>query len=226
MTDIPRKLYKSRRDRMIDGVCGGIAEYFDVDPTIVRIVWVLVTLMGGTGLVLYIAGMIIIPANPDAFAVPNGGSSPVPSGDRRRFWGVMLILAGATFLLINLGWYAGFHWWAFSRSVLLPVLLIGVGGFLMFIHARKGQAFPGAPDVANADGTSAPAVQFKELRRSVKDKKLFGVCGGIAAYFNVDSTIVRILYVCLVIASFGWGLLLYIILVLLMPEERPTATAY
>jgi phage shock protein C len=66
-------------------------------------------------------------------------------------------------------------------------------------------------------------VQFRELRRSVKDKKLFGVCGGIAAYFNVDSTIVRILYICLVIASFGWGLLLYIILVLLMPEERPSA---
>ncbi len=222
-TDIPRKLYKSRRDRMIDGVCGGIAEYFDVDPTIVRIVWILVTLMGGTGLVLYIAGMIIIPANPDTNAVPTGSTSPVLSGDRRRFWGVMLILAGATFLLINLGWYAGFHWWTFSRSVLLPVLLIGVGGFLMFIHSRRGQEIPSAPGAP--EGAPASAVQFKELRRSVKDKKLFGVCGGIAAYFNVDSTIVRILYICLVIASFGWGLLLYIILVLLMPEERPSAQA-
>lgn len=231
-TEIPRKLYKSRRDRMIDGVCGGIAEYFDVDPTIVRIVWILVTLMGGTGLLLYIAGMIIIPANPDVAPVT---ASPAPSrsGDNRRFWGVMLILGGATILLINLGWYAGFHWWAFSRSVVLPLLLIGVGGFLIFIHTRKTRELPPAPAesssaAASAGGESVPTapepLRYKELRRSVKDKKLFGVCGGLAAYFNVDSTIVRILYICLVIASSGWGLLLYILLVLLMPEERPAAS--
>lgn len=227
--DIPRKLYKSRRDRMIDGVCGGIAEYFDVDPTIVRIVWVLVTLMGGTGLLLYIAGMIIIPANPEIAPVMAAGTpAPAPAGDRRRFWGVMLILAGATFLLINLGWYAGFHWWSFSRSVVLPILLICAGGFLIYIHSQKGTVVPPAP-FAGIPGTEPDAppapVQFKELRRSAKDKKLFGVCGGIAAYFNVDSTIVRILYICMVIASFGWGLLLYIILVLLMPEERPSVRA-
>jgi phage shock protein C len=227
-TDIPRKLYKSRRDRMIDGVCGGIAEYFDVDPTIVRIVWILVTLMGGTGLILYIAGMIIIPVNPDIAPLTSSSVPPVRTGDNRRFWGIMLILAGATFLLINLGWYAGFHWWAFSRSVVMPLLLIGVGGLLIYIHSRRGSA---APAAMAADGSSAAdagvpvggadGVRYKELRRSTRDKKLFGVCGGLAAYFNVDSTIVRILYICLVIASSGWGLLLYILLALLMPEERP-----
>ena len=180
--------------------------------------------LGGTGLLLYIAGMIIIPANPEsAPQASNGSSAPAPLGDRRRFWGVMLILAGSTFLLINLGWYAGFEWWSFSRSVLLPLLLISGGAFLIFIHSRRGSEIPPAPA---EEGAPAPqTVQYRELRRSVKDRKLFGVCGGIAAYFNVDSTIVRILYICLVIASFGWGLLLYIILVLLMPEERPTLSA-
>ncbi|MBI3190059.1 MAG: PspC domain-containing protein, partial [Ignavibacteriales bacterium] len=50
----PRRLFKSRRDKMIDGVCGGIAEYFEIDPTIVRILWVLITLAGGSGIFLYI----------------------------------------------------------------------------------------------------------------------------------------------------------------------------
>ena len=60
-----RRLYKSRRNRMIDGVCGGVAEYFDIDPTIVRIIWILMTLLGGSGFILYIAGMIIMPVNPE-----------------------------------------------------------------------------------------------------------------------------------------------------------------
>ena len=42
-----KKLYKSSVNRMLCGVCGGIAEYFDIDPTLVRLVWVIITLMGG-----------------------------------------------------------------------------------------------------------------------------------------------------------------------------------
>ncbi|MEK6570990.1 MAG: PspC domain-containing protein, partial [Bacteroidota bacterium] len=60
-----RRLYKSRHHRMIDGVCGGFAEYFNTDPTIVRILWVLLTIWSfGAGVVLYLACMFIIPVNP------------------------------------------------------------------------------------------------------------------------------------------------------------------
>lgn len=44
-----KKLYKSSVNRMLCGVCGGIAEYFNIDPTLVRLVWVIITLMGGAG---------------------------------------------------------------------------------------------------------------------------------------------------------------------------------
>lgn len=59
-----KRLYLSRKNRMIGGVAGGIAEYFDVDPTIVRIVLLLLLLPGGAGLFAYIAAMIIIPEAP------------------------------------------------------------------------------------------------------------------------------------------------------------------
>ncbi|MDO4594890.1 MAG: PspC domain-containing protein [Tissierellia bacterium] len=56
------RLYRSSHDRIIAGVCGGIAEYFDIDPTIVRILWVLVTLAGvGSGVLIYIIAAIIMP---------------------------------------------------------------------------------------------------------------------------------------------------------------------
>ena len=56
-----KKLYKSSVNRMLCGVCGGIAEYFDIDPTLVRLVWVIITLMGGAGILAYIIAAIIIP---------------------------------------------------------------------------------------------------------------------------------------------------------------------
>ena len=56
-----KKLYKSSVNRMLWGVCGGSAEYFDIDPTLVRLVWVIITLMGGAGILAYIIAAIIIP---------------------------------------------------------------------------------------------------------------------------------------------------------------------
>lgn len=56
-----KKLYKSSVNRMLCGVCGGIAKYFNIDPTLVRLVWVIITLMGGAGILAYIIAAIIIP---------------------------------------------------------------------------------------------------------------------------------------------------------------------
>ncbi len=56
-----KKLYKSRTNKKIAGVCGGIAEYLNIDPTIVRLVWVLATLFVGCGILAYIIALIIMP---------------------------------------------------------------------------------------------------------------------------------------------------------------------
>lgn len=59
-----KRLYRLKRDVMICGVCGGIAEYFDIDPTIVRLVAVVLVFGWGSGLIAYLVGAIIIPKNP------------------------------------------------------------------------------------------------------------------------------------------------------------------
>ena len=56
-----KRLYRSKKERIIAGVCGGIGEYLGIDPTIVRILWVLLGLMGGSGIIAYIISWIIIP---------------------------------------------------------------------------------------------------------------------------------------------------------------------
>lgn len=56
-----KRLYHSKKDKMLAGVCGGLAEYFDVDPSLVRLATVLLCLYAGTGLLVYIIAAIIIP---------------------------------------------------------------------------------------------------------------------------------------------------------------------
>ncbi len=56
-----KKLYRSDENKMLAGVCGGIAEYFGVDPTLIRLAWVVFSLLGGSGVLAYILAAIIIP---------------------------------------------------------------------------------------------------------------------------------------------------------------------
>ena len=59
-----KKLYKSETNKMLAGVCGGIAEYFNIDPTLVRLGWVVFCAPGGSGLLAYIIMAIIMPSRP------------------------------------------------------------------------------------------------------------------------------------------------------------------
>jgi phage shock protein C len=57
----PRKLYRSRSQRMLGGVCGGLAEYFNVDATLIRVLFLVLGVFGGTGLVIYVVMWLIVP---------------------------------------------------------------------------------------------------------------------------------------------------------------------
>ncbi len=219
-----RRLYKSRRNKIIDGVCGGFAEYFDVDASIVRLLWVLVTLMGGTGFIAYLVAMIIMPVNPEHLVSPSPTTTQTNGkSDRRRFFGVLLILVGSLVLLVNIGWFWDFGWWSFTRSILLPMLIIGLGAFLIYLQTSRKKT----PSSDSGIAGEAPAgIQMrKELRRSKENRKLFGVCGGLGKYFDIDPTMIRFTFVFLTLISFGWGLLIYIILGIVMPEEKSSLTS-
>lgn len=56
-----KKLYKSKENRMLCGVCAGIANYFNIDPSIIRVLWILFACMGGSGILAYILIAIILP---------------------------------------------------------------------------------------------------------------------------------------------------------------------
>lgn len=56
-----KRLYRSREDSMVCGVCGGIAKYFELDPSLVRLAWILFVALGGSGILAYIIAAVVIP---------------------------------------------------------------------------------------------------------------------------------------------------------------------
>jgi phage shock protein C len=63
-----RKLYRSRTDRKLAGVCGGLAQYFNLDATLIRVLFVALAVFGGSGLVIYLVMWIIVPNEPQGAA--------------------------------------------------------------------------------------------------------------------------------------------------------------
>ena len=59
-----KKLYRSNQNRMLAGVCGGIAEYFNIDPTVIRIAWAILSLVGALGIMAYVICLVLMPENP------------------------------------------------------------------------------------------------------------------------------------------------------------------
>jgi len=219
-----KRLYKSRTERMVDGVCGGIAEYLGLDVTLIRIVWVLLTLFGGTGIVLYIVAMIVMPAAPVTTPGAEIPATPRSHGANGKFWGALLIAFGALLLLDNLGIPIWHRWWGFSWSVVLPLLLI-LAGVAFLYGGRNGimtstEAKPDAGQAPEAAPVPPPTVpRANRLYRSRIDKKILGVCGGIANHIGTDPTIVRLLFVIAAFASFGFMILLYLAMAIVVPQE-------
>jgi phage shock protein C len=117
-----KKLLRSKKSRMIAGVCGGFGEYFNIDPTIMRLVAVALIFASGAGLIAYIICWIIIPERKEEGAEVETPASYQSSA--KLLPGLILIVVGLIFLINNL-----FSWFHFG--LLWPLILIVLGIFIL-----------------------------------------------------------------------------------------------
>ena len=211
--DTLKRLFRSRTDRFLAGVCGGLGEYFNIDSNLIRLLFVVLAFMGGAGIILYLAALIIVPENPHQVATARRKSN------QTMFWALLLITLGVLLLLRQFGFFYSFHFQQLPWSVIWAIFLIGIGLFLIFSQPRKPEALP---ESEAGEAEESPTVK---IYRSRKDRMLAGVCGGIAHYFNVDASLVRLAWVLASVASIGLGILVYILLIFVFPEEPGEQTA-
>lgn len=151
---INKQLYRSESNRLIAGVAGGLGEYFDVDPTLIRIAFVLLTLSGGSGILIYIVLWIIIPtASSGRHAATHDtmkenakeveakakhfakeAEHAAQGADTKVWLGAGLAVLGAWLLLTNFGilnvWFVGRLW---------PLILIVIGISILGNSNRRGK---------------------------------------------------------------------------------------
>ena len=147
------RLSRSRSDRMLGGVCGGLGKYLGIDSNIVRFFFILFTLTGGFGVLLYLALWLIIPADDETTEVSGRPFDAAEFGNRARgmgadlrqamhnsnpnaakILGIGLVVAGAVFLIQNLN----IPWLSWLRTdIFWPALLILAGAALVFRAVKK-----------------------------------------------------------------------------------------
>ena len=133
-----RRLYRCRENRRLGGVAAGVAEFFDLDPTLVRVLWFLSIFAGGFSILLYIGLWVIVPLEPlatDETAVSTAIGEPeghrhtrggAGSGRVTTFAGIALILFGGLAMVD-----AVLPAWADSWRYLGPLFLVGIGAVLV-----------------------------------------------------------------------------------------------
>lgn len=129
LTPQTNRLYRSRRERMISGVCGGLAQHFGVDPVIVRVAFVALGLGTGVGLLAYIILAIVVPERPADELELLGSRSTSRGGSEVLAY--ILVFVGAMVLLGNLGVFN-----LINGQLFWPIVLIGIGALLLANRAH------------------------------------------------------------------------------------------
>ena len=131
------KLYRSRNQKMLAGVCGGIAEYFNIDVTLIRLIWAVISIPSfGTGILMYIIAAIIIPERPYGQQHNTEFIDVTQSVDRSKIMiilGAVLILIGIIALISGLFPFL----WRMFQNAFWPLIVIIMGIALIYSSWRN-----------------------------------------------------------------------------------------
>lgn len=154
-----RRLYRSTKERIIAGICGGLAEHFQIDPILIRLIFILLSLINGLGIIIYIVLWLLLPRGIVVTESPGNGSEELseppgePIGEKEAeesqetliigllpLWqralvlGLVPIIVGAIFLMEKLGYFPSI--WILGR-IFWPALLLIVGILVIVAGVTK-----------------------------------------------------------------------------------------
>lgn len=244
VTPTGKMLYRDTSDKVIAGVCTGLAKSLGWDPTLMRILWIGATFATfGGGVAAYIAFWLLLPSK----NAETGKTSPatIPVGQpNTSMLAYALMGVGALILLSNIGVLGGLAGgvWRVLSIAFWPAIMVAIGYTLLdrssksewqksvkeartsvkgrFKDSNIKMNFQNKMDGESMRSSFGRVRSNFPLRRSASDRMMMGVCGGLANRLGIDANLIRFGWILLTLFSgFFPGLVAYFVLGILLPEE-------
>lgn len=196
-----KQFARSQTDRIFLGICGGIANYLDVDPLIIRFIFVFSILLGGWGAVIYIVAAMLIPVETISVKLSDEETARLKQANTKTLTGTALILIGFFFIFDFYGIINYFGVLGIPPELFLPVSLI-VFGIYFLRREHKLFRFSNSQD---------------KFYRTKSSSRFLGVCSGLANYLNTDSNLIRMIWIVFTFISMGLGIVVYFLIVVMAP---------
>lgn len=198
-----KRLQKVKKNSLIAGVCTGIAEYFGMEPIIIRVIFIISIFFGGWGIAAYFMAAVLMPSESNLQSI---NIEDLPENNyAKTITGSIFIFIGLYFIVDSFGYSPSILFFGLSRVLILPIFLIITGVFLIV--------------KINDLSPVKSGIRYIKLVRSKNDRRILGVCGGLASYLNIESNNLRMIWIIFSFISIGIGIIIYLFIAALTETE-------
>ncbi|MCX6174953.1 MAG: PspC domain-containing protein [Ignavibacteriales bacterium] len=201
-----KKFSRSKNNVVITGVCAGIAEYMKTEPANIRVIALLTLLFGGWSIVAYLITASLIPVDKNSLPLSQPEIISIRKENFKTVVGGLLILFGFYFAFRIIGIASSSRIFILPDDFIFSLAAFAIGIYFLIIKPSNTEIIL--------------SVLPEKLFRSIADRKVTGVCGGLAKYIGIDATILRIIFILATLLTLGIFALLYLILVVFIPYEE------
>lgn len=201
-----KKFSRSKNNVIITGVCAGIAEYLRTDPANIRVIALLTLLFGGWSIVAYLIAASLIPVDKNSVPLSQSELISLRKENFKTVVSGLLMLFGFYFAFTIIGVAGSSRIFILPNDFIFPLAAFVTGIYFLIIKPSQTEL--------------TLAVPPENLFKSRINKKLTGVCGGLAKYTGIDATVLRIIFILATLLTLGIFAVLYLIIIILIPYEE------
>ena len=199
--DVPyvkKQLLRPKNDRIFLGVCSGLAKYYEVSKTLVRLLFAMASILGGLGVVIYFLVFLFTSAESEEGKT----NYRIQHKNAKILFGISLIIIGFYSIIFPTNYFPIAFFIYVPMKIIAPIILLIAGVWIQKYYRSR------------VDENS----QHK-FQKATNGKLFLGVCAGLAEYFGAYVIVVRLLFVIFAFATMGIGVLLYLLIAYLSKQE-------
>ena len=202
--DIPyvkKEMFRSQSNRIFLGVCAGLAEYYEVSKTLVRLLFAMAAIFGGLGAVIYFILFLFVPSK----SVDENSKFDYRTQHKnaKTLFGITLIIVGFYSIILPTNFFPLMFLVYIPMEAIAPIVFIVAGIWIQKYYRTK-----------------ANKSEVNKFQRPSDGRLFLGVCVGLAEYLNAYVIVVRLLFVVFAFATMGVGVLLYLLIAYLSKDKR------